>query len=242
MTELFPMSNDLLTLAHWIGAHRTRLVIGSEGAVAALLPGGKTFAVSAAHTRLVRLESGSLVEFNLAKAQALIAGDDACTPEQIAEAQTNPAAPTPSADALAFADLFAFEGVRFAAHTQPIPINQVICSPRARQFSDRRNLPHEILACGQASVLVPFMPPGLLLAKEIRRRIALWRDRYKTIPKLILIQNHGMIALGETVEEVQTVTEAAVKYAEIFVGAAMMGGPEFLKPNYVTQIDTTRMV
>jgi len=82
----------------------------------------------------------------------------------------------------------------------------------------------------------------LLLAKEIRRRIALWRDRYKTIPKLILIQNHGMIALGETVDEVQTITEMAVKYAEIFVGAAMMGGPEFLKPNYVTQIDATRMV
>ena len=33
-----------------------------------------------------------------------------------------------------------------------------------------------------------------------------------------------------------------LREAEIFVGAAMMGGPEFLKPNYVTQIDTTRMV
>jgi rhamnose utilization protein RhaD (predicted bifunctional aldolase and dehydrogenase) len=138
--------------------------------------------------------------------------------------------------------LFGFEGIRFAAHTQPIPINQVICSPRARQFSDRRNLPHEIVACGQASVLVPFMPPGFLLAKEIRRKTALWRDRYKTTPKLILMQNHGMIALGETVEEVKQVTEMAVKYAEIFVGAAMMGGPEFMKPNYVAQIDATKIV
>ena len=48
--------------------------------------------------------------------------------------------------------------------------------------------------------------------------------------------------MGETVDEVQTITETAVKYAEIFVGAAMMGGPEFLKPNYVTQIDATKMV
>jgi len=241
MTELFPMSCELLELAHWAGNHPARLILGCEGAVAATLPGGASFAVSATRVKLARLEAGSLVEFDLAKARALVALDDA-TPEQLAEAQTNPAAPAPSADALAFADLFAFEGVHFALHTQPIPINQVICSPRARQFSDRRNLPNEILACGQASVLVPFMPPGLLLAKEIRRRIALWRDRYKTIPKLILIQNHGMIALGETVDEVQTITEMAVKYAEIFVGAAMMGGPEFLKPNYVTQIDATRMV
>ena len=235
------MSNALLDLAHWAGRHPARLVLGSEGAVAATLPGGCTFAVSALSSKLVHLETASLVEFDLAKARALIALEDV-TPEQITQTQTNPAAPAPSADALVFADLFAFPGVHFALHTQPIPVNQIICSPRARQFSDRRNLPHEIIACGQASVLVPFMPPGLLLAKEIRRKIALWRDRYKTVPKLILIQNHGMIAMGETVEEVETITEMAVKYAEIFVGAAMMGGPEFLKPNYVTQIDATKMV
>lgn len=240
MSETFPMSRELLDLAHWAGTHPARLVLGSEGAVAATLPSG-AFAVSAARSNLARLEPGSLVEFDLAKARCLIDLDDV-TPEQIAEAQKNPEAPAPSADALIFADLFAFEGVHFALHTQPIPVNQIICSPRARQFSDRRNFPHEIVECGQSSVLVPFMPPGLLLAKEIRRKIALWRDRYKETPKLILIQNHGMIALGSTPEEVRTLTDITVKYAEIFVGAAMMGGPEFLKPNYVTQIDATKWV
>ena len=235
------MHNALLSLAHWAGSHPSRLVLGCEGSVAATLPGTASFVVSATRAKLIQLEAEHLVACDLAKARALIALEEA-TPEQLAAVQTDPAAPTPSADALAFADLFAFEGVHFALHTQPIPVNQVICSPRARQFSDRRNLPEEILSCGQASVLVPFMPPGLPLAKEIRRRIGLWRDRYKTIPKLILIQNHGMIALGKTVEEVQMITEMSVKYAEIFIGAAMMGGPEFLKPNYVTQIDETKRV
>ena len=236
------MHSALLELAHWAGNHPSRLVLGCEGAVAATLPGDASFLVSTTRAKLSQLGAGNLVEFDLAKARALITQEEA-TAEQIAAAQRDLAAPTPSADALTFADLFAFEGVHFALHTQPIPVNQVICSPRARQFSDRRNLPEEILSCGQASVLVPFMPPGLLLAKEIRRRIALWRDRFKTaIPKLILIQNHGMIALGKTAEEVQMTPEMAVKYAEIFIGAAMMGGPEFLKPNYVTQIDETKVV
>jgi len=236
------MNSALLTLAHWAGNHPDRLVLGCEGAVASTLPGNASFVVSTLRTKLAWLETEHLVEFDLAKTRELIAQEDV-TPKQLAEAQINPAAPTPSADVLTFADLFAFEGVHFALHTQPIPVNQVICSPRARQFSDRRNLPNEILVCGQASVLVPFMPPGLALAKEIRRKIALWRDRFKTaIPKLILIQNHGMIALGSTAQEVQTLTEMTVKYAEIFVGAAMMGGPEFLKPNYVTQIDETKLV
>ncbi len=232
----------LLKLAQWAGSHPARLALDGEGAAAALLPSGTTFAVSAALSKLARLTADRVVECDLGKTRALIEGEPEPAPEVLAEIQLDPAAPLPSADVFTFADLFAFDGVRFALHTQPIPVNQIVCSPRARQFSDRRNLPHEIVACGQSSVLVPFMPPGVLLAREIRRKIALWRDRYKETPRLILIQNHGMIALGATAEEVQTVTEMAVKYAEIFVGAAMLGGPEFLKPNYVTQMDATKRV
>lgn len=240
MTDLFPISSELISLAHRIGNHPARLALWNEGAVAARLPGGK-YAVSTAGASLGRLDARGMVELDLAKAQELLVADDS-TDDSLAEAWTLPDSPAPSADAFAFADLFAFEGVRFAAHSQPIPVNQVICSPRARQFADRRNLPHEVLACGQASVLVPFMPPGLALAREIKRKIALWRDRFKTVPKLILIQNHGMIALGESVDEVIMITEMTVKFAEIFLGAAMMGGPEFMKPTHVTQLDATKLV
>ena len=240
MSELFPMSSDLIDLAHRIGNHPARLAIWNEGAVAAQLPGGR-FVVSAAGANLARLDARGLVELDLARVQNFLSFEDV-KPEDFAIALSDPESPQTTADVFTFADLFAFEGVRFAAHTQPIPVNQVICSPRARQFADRRNLPHEILACGQASVLVPFMPPGLPLAKEIKRKIALWRDRFKIVPKLILIQNHGMITLGETVDEVLMLTEMTVKFAEIFLGAAMMGGPEFMKPNHVTQIEATRLV
>ena len=240
MSELFPMSSELIELAHRVGNHPARLAIWNEGAVAASLPGGR-FVVSAAGSNLGRLDARGLVELDLAKVQAFLTHDDVST-EDFASALTDSTSPPPTADVFTFADLLAFEGIRFAAHTQPIAVNQVICSPRARQFADRRNLPHEIIACGQASVLVPFMPPGLAMAKEIKRKIALWRDRFKIAPKLILIQNHGMIALGESVEEVLMLTEMTVKFAEIFLGAAAMGGPEFMKPNHVTQIEATRLV
>ena len=240
MSELFPMSSELIDLAHRVGNHAARLAIWNEGAVAAKLPGGR-FVVSATGACLGKLDARGLVELDLAKVQGFLPLEEVHA-EDFAATQTDPGGPAPSADVFAFADLFAFEGVRFAAHTQPVPVNQVICSPRARQFADRRNLPHEIIACGQASVLVPFMPPGLALAKEIKRKIALWRDRFKIVPKLILIQNHGMITLGDSVDEVLMLTEMTVKFAEIFLGAAMMGGPEFMKPNHVTQIEATRLI
>ena len=240
MSELFPMSSELTELAHRLGNHPARLAIWNEGAVAATLPSGR-MVDSAAGANLGRLDARSMVELDLPTIQGFLGKDDVAA-EDFAAALTDSESAIPTADVYTFADLFAFEGVRFAAHTQPISVNQLICSPRARQFADRRNLPHEIIACGQASVLVPFAPPGLPLAREVKRKIALWRDRFKIIPKLILIQNHGMITLGDTVEEILMLTEMTMKYAEIFLGAAMMGGPEFMKPNHVTQIEATRVV
>lgn len=259
MNDLFPASSELVDLARRLGAHPARLALWTEGAVAARLPGGR-FAVSAAGSTLARLDARGIVELDLAKTQAILAqapassptstapvgggeGVPAPTPEEaLTEAGAAPDGPAPCADVFAFADLFAFESVCFAAHTQPVAVNQILCSPRARQFADRRNLPGEVLACGPASVLVPFTPPGVPLAREIRHRILLWRDRHHTTPGVILLQNHGMITLGETIEEVLMRTEMTLKYAEIFLGAAMLGGPDFLKTNFITQIEATRAV
>ena len=240
MNDLFPISSELINLAHRIGAHPARLALWTEGAVAARLPAGK-FAVSAAGSNLAHLDANGIVELDLAKTQAFLAADDV-SDEDLADAGVNPEGPRPCGDVFAFADLFAFEGVCFAAHTQPVAINQITCSPRARQFADRRSLPYEIISCGPASVLAPFAPPGLPLAKEIKRKIVLWQDRYRAVPKVILIQNHGMITLGETVEEVLMLTEMTIKFAEIFLGAAMLGGPDFLKPVHVSHVEANRVI
>jgi len=240
MNDLFPISSELIDLAHQVGAHPARLALWTEGSVGALLPSGK-LAVSAINTSLAHLSANDLVELDLAKTQAFLSKDEV-SDEELIDAGMDPEGPRPCGDVFAFADLFAFEGVRFAAHTQPVTINQITCSPRARQFADRRSLPYEIISCGPASVLAPFAPPGLPLAKEIKRKIVLWQDRYRVVPKVILIQNHGMIALGETIEEVMMLTEMTVKFGEIFLGAAMLGGPDFLKPIHVSHIEATRLI
>lgn len=240
MTDLFPATHELITLARQIAEHPARFSLWNEGSVGMLLPEGK-LAVSAVSSNLGKLTPNELITLDHAKARALLEGEDV-TEEDLINAGAPAEGPLPCADVFTYADLFCFEGVRFAAHTQPVTVNQIVTSPRARQFADRRNLPHEILALGAASVLVPFAPPGLLLAREIRRKIALWQDRYKGAPHVILLQNHGMIALGETVAEVIMRTEMTVKYAEIFIGAALLGGPDFLKPIHVSHIDSSRFV
>ncbi len=237
MNEPTTHRQEITALAHHFGNHPSRLVVWDEGSIAARLPSGR-LVVSTAGAPLAKLEASHLVEVDLARAQALALQDEV-SEDELAQALPGRAegGPAPTEDLFPYAGLFAFEDVQFAAHTQPIPVNQILSSPRARQFADRRNFPQEVLACGAASVLAPFHPTGLALAKEIQRKLILWKDRYKGTPRVVLIQNYGMIALGATIEEVRLRTEMTVKYAEIFLGAAMLGGPDFLKPTYVAQLE-----
>mgnify|MGYP001255272967 CR=1 FL=1 len=244
MNDLFSPALDLVNLAHRLSNHPSRLVLWNEGSVATQLPKGR-LAVSQANAHLGKLCVSELAEFETARVRALT-DRESFTEEDLEEARSTeagaPVGVKPSSDLFLYADLFTDESLRFAAHTQPVAINQILCSPRARQFADRRNLPHEVLVGGPASMLVPFAPPGVPLARELRRRLTLWYDRYKIPPKVILIQNHGMIALGASADEVVMLTEMTVKFAEIFLGAAMMGGPEFLKPAFVAQIEAEGVV
>jgi rhamnose utilization protein RhaD (predicted bifunctional aldolase and dehydrogenase) len=57
---------------------------------------------------------------------------------------------------------------------------------------------------------------------------------------VILLQNHGLIALGETAEHVQAATFMTVKSAHIFAGAAALGGPTFLTPAQVEALAPPR--
>jgi rhamnose utilization protein RhaD (predicted bifunctional aldolase and dehydrogenase) len=85
---------------------------------------------------------------------------------------------------------------------------------------------------------VPYTDPGIPLAKVIKQKILAYQDEYGRSPKLIHMQNHGTIALGNTANEVLRITAMAVKTARILLGAFTVGAPRFLSPEEVNRIDT----
>jgi rhamnose utilization protein RhaD (predicted bifunctional aldolase and dehydrogenase) len=144
----------------------------------------------------------------------------------------------PSVETLIHAICLEVDGVRFVGHTHPTAINQITC---ARNFFDLvagRIFPDEIVVCGPAPVLVPYRDPGLPLAREIAVRIQAYLESRGERPRLILLQNHGMFALGMSAAQVEQITAMAVKAARILAGAAALGGPEFLTRAAVERIHT----
>lgn len=154
-------------------------------------------------------------------------------------ARVDPAAKKPSVEAIFHAYLLSLPGVEFVGHTHPITVNGLLCSPHAAAVAARRLFPDEIVCCGEESVLVPYTDPGLVLAQAIRRETEAFHARRGVVPRVILLANHGLIALGATPAAVLAATLMAEKAAKIFAVAAAAApatGPVFLTAEQVARI------
>ena len=90
--------------------------------------------------------------------------------------------------------------------------------------------------CGPASVFVSYTDPGLRLSQIIRRETTAFMRDFGTPPRVILLENHGIITLGRSPDAVKAAMFMAEKAAKIFVGAASLGGPRFLSAENVSRI------
>ena len=153
------------------------------------------------------------------------------------DCRINPVSKKPSVEAMFHAYLLTLPGVEYVGHTHPAAINQIMCSPRAQQFAEGRIFPDEVVCCGVASAFVPYADPGLLLAREIKASCEQYALDHGRTPRVILLENHGIITLGATPEAVAAAMAMASKAAEIFIGAAALGGPVFLSQDDVRRID-----
>ena len=228
--------SELLSLAHTLG--RDDLSILGEGNVSAKLDANQ-FAVKASGASLAKLKQNGLTTCDSAKVLRVLelkTATDGQIEEALMDARIDSSAKKPSVEAVFHAWLLSLDNIHFVGHCHPRSVNQVLCSPRARDFAQRRLFPDEVVCCGPASVFVPYVDPGLPLAREIRERTNLFLQEHGFLPRVIVLQNHGLITIGPSASAVQACTLMAVKAAEIFVGAAALGGPNFLTQQAIDRI------
>jgi rhamnose utilization protein RhaD (predicted bifunctional aldolase and dehydrogenase) len=230
----------LLALSHDLGREDRRLAILGEGNTS-VRTGAGTFLVKASGASLATLSPLGVTECRAAGLVALLGKKnvpDAAVDAALLAARIDPAAKKPSVEAIFHAWLLTLPDVNFVGHTHPVAVNRILCTRHARAFATRRLCPDEIVCCGAESVLVPYLDPGLKLAQGIRAAVVAFIKRTGVAPRVILLENHGLIALGATPEAVLAATLMAVKAAEIFAGASALAGgkPRFLTAAHVARI------
>jgi rhamnose utilization protein RhaD (predicted bifunctional aldolase and dehydrogenase) len=229
---------ELLALSHEIGREDRGLAMLGEGNTSARL-GDETFLVKASGTCLGTLKPEDAVECRFSALLPLLEREgmsDAEVDAALLAARVDVNAKKPSVEALFHAYLLSLPHIKFVGHSHATTVNQILCSPRARDFAEHRMFPDEIVCCGMASVYVPYTDPGLKLSQVIRRQTEGFIGKHQRQPRVILMQNHGIITLGATRQAVLSAMLMAEKAAKIFVGAAALGGPVFF-----SQKDTDRI-
>jgi rhamnose utilization protein RhaD (predicted bifunctional aldolase and dehydrogenase) len=228
----------LIALSHDLGAEHRKLAILGEGNTSARLS-HETFLVKASGSSLGTLGESDIVECRSAPLLAMLDRTD-LTDQQIEDelfaCRVDPSARKPSVEALFHAFFLSLEGIAWVGHTHPISVNQVLCSGRGADFATRRLFPDEIVCCGLASVFIPYTDPGLKLAQTIRTETLRHCETYGAPPRVVLLENHGIITLGASQEAVKAAMFMADKAAQIFIGAAALGGPRFLTPEQADRI------
>jgi ribulose-5-phosphate 4-epimerase/fuculose-1-phosphate aldolase len=70
----------------------------------------------------------------------------------------------------------------------------------------------------------------------MRNAVQEYMDSYGMRPKAVLMQNHGLVALGGTAREVESITAMWDKAAKVLMGTFKFGGPRYMSNSEVDRI------
>ncbi len=228
----------LLDLSHQLGNPARPLAILGEGNASAKLS-DETFIVKASGCSLGTLDKTGVVECRskiLLPLMNKTGLTDAEVDGTLLNSRVDATAKKPSVEALFHAWLLSLPGIEFVGHTHAPAVLSILCSPRAREFATKKIFPDEIVCCDVASVFIPYTDPGLKLAQAIRVRTEKFIRNIGRPPRVILMENHGIITLGRSIEAVLSAMLMAEKTATVWLGAAALGGPTFMTPEHVERI------
>lgn len=233
---------NLHALAHWLGDPAHDLAILAEGNVSHAVGNGETYWLKASGSSLGSMKPEQFVLMNTDRALALLEQDsmsDAEIKRMLFAARVDPASELyPSTEAALHAVCLTDGGARVVGHTHPTPFLSLLCSQQAEAALSGRLFPDEIVVCGIAPCLVPYTDPGPPLARAAQAAIRAHKEKWGESPKVVLLRNHGLFALGRDTDEVKRVTMMAVKVARGLVGTFALGGPTFLTPEQADRIRT----
>ncbi|MBC7723160.1 MAG: class II aldolase/adducin family protein [Burkholderiaceae bacterium] len=112
---------------------------------------------------------------------------------------------------------------RFVAHTHPTPIVSLLASVHAATAFEEWVYSDEAVVIGRP-LFVPYAEPGIALGRLFLERLRGYVDEHDELPSLVLLGNHGLVAIAATAQGAEAITLMAVKGARVRLGALSVGG------------------
>ncbi len=229
----------LLALSREIGRADRRLAILGEGNTSTDLGDG-TFLVKSSGSSLSNLDESGVSRVNMALVLAALDDetlDDNGVKAVLEVSRTDASPRLPSVETFMHAVCLAEGGAKWIGHCHAEAVMSVLCSTHGVKPFLSHIFPDAIVVCGRHVAVVPYIDPGLALAREVRRALRAFRAAHGASPKVILLENHGPVALGSSDTEVLNILLMLDKWARVLAGTLAVGGPKFLPSAVSDRID-----
>ena len=232
------LRDDLITLSHELGRESRQFALLGEGNTSVSCGDG-TFWVKASGGQLGTLDASGVSRVRLEPVLKLLERDALSEAEVEAElvaALVDKGYKKPSVETFMHA-LCLEGGAAWVGHTHTVSVNQILCSAQGAEPFRRHVFPDAIVVCGLHPAVVPYVDPGFALAKAVRGELQRFKTDHGQPPKLLLMENHGVVALGQSAAEVLNIHLMADKWAKTLLGTYALGGPKFLPNEEAARID-----
>jgi NAD(P)-dependent dehydrogenase (short-subunit alcohol dehydrogenase family)/rhamnose utilization protein RhaD (predicted bifunctional aldolase and dehydrogenase) len=124
--------------------------------------------------------------------------------------------------------------LRFVVHTHPWTVNALTCS------RDGERTVRELF--GDEALWVPYTDPGYRLAKLMEEKLRLYRAARRAEPRIIIMQNHGLVVAADSVAEVKAVTTRVVDAVTARFHEPLPAGDLAVPPAAVDVVPALRML
>lgn len=231
--------DQLVDLCHELGREERELAILGEGnASAACGDGSFWIKASGASLGTLTLEDVSRVRLTpvLQLLERQTPGEDEIEAELLASL-VDPRQRKPSVETFLHAVCLNDGGASWVGHVHATAVNRILCSSLGAGPFLRHVFPDAVVVCGVEPAVVPYLDPGFALAVAARAELARYRAVHGAPPKLLMLVNHGPVALGKSAREVLNIMMMADKWARILLGTYAFGGPAYLPEREVVRID-----
>lgn len=219
------VTEELLDLTRSLGRPERDLVILAEGNTSELLADGR-MVVKASGSNMASATADDFVTVDVEPFLDLLQREDS-TQEEVTTALdagvVGGRRRRGSIEALVHVAVQAVSPVQFVGHTHPTAILGLMASVRAQDAYDYWVYSDEAVVLGRP-LFVPYASPGVELGRVFYRSLQGYVDQHGQLPQLVLLGNHGIVAIASSAAGVDGISAMAVKGARIRATAYAIGG------------------
>jgi rhamnose utilization protein RhaD (predicted bifunctional aldolase and dehydrogenase) len=215
------VSEELIGLTRRLGLPERDLVILAEGNTSEQVD-DKTVVVKASGSSMADASAETFVTVDQDELLRILRDPDT-TQDALTAALTAETGVRASIESLVHVAARAFGPKKYVAHTHPTEVVALLASVEAETSFALPVYSEEYMVLGRP-LFVPYAQPGIELGRVFLELLEEYVADHGETPSLVLLGNHGIIAISDTAFGAEAISLMAVKSARVRIGARSAGG------------------